>query len=440
LTIPIFTRLLLPEEYGILSIFLSVISIFTILMGMNFHGSVARRYYEKDDEFKTFLGTNTIFLLVINAILLIIIFFIRDQLASFFAINGNLFFIAVVVSSFGFFTQIELAYLQASQQSEKYASISVIRNIITVAIAIIWVYLLKENRYMGKVYAQLITSGIIFIFVINNLIKLSKFKFEKQHVKYALSFGVPLIPHALSGFILAQFDRVIINQISGSYETGLYSFAYNIGMLMNVFVMSMNKSWMPIFYENLKNKAYENIENLGEKYIKITFLISLGLILFSREIVMIMADEKYFKALEIVPIVIMGYIGVFLYTLYAGYTFYRKKTGLISLFTFIAGFVNIGLNYMFIPKYGYIAAAWTTLISYFLLFALHYINAKFILKEKVIKEKNVIINLPILVIFTLLYLNFSFRIYWIQLIYKILLVVIIAGIYFNKEIKKLVKK
>ena len=64
--------------------------------------------------------------------------------------------------------------------------------------------------------------------------------------------------------------------------------------------------------------------------------------------------------------------------------FIGKKTGAISLFTFIAGFTNIFLNYHFIPKYGYEIAAWTTLASYILLFILHYFNVKFILKEKTI--------------------------------------------------------
>lgn len=440
LTIPIFTRLLLPEEYGIIAVFTSIISIFTVLMGMNFHGSVSRNYFEEDNNFPSFVGTNIFFLFFTNIILLVIFFLFRGYLSAFFVIDRNIFFFATIVSSLSVFITIEMVYFQASQQSGKYALLSIIRNVSMTLIAVVWVYLLKDNRYMGRIYAQLVSVMIIFIFVIINLIRLSKFNFKIGHIKYALLFGVPLIPHALSGFVLAQFDRVIINQISGSYETGLYSFAYNIGMLMNVFIMSMNQAWNPIFYKHLKNSAYNEIQALSEKYVKVTFLIAFLLILFSKEIVIIMADEKYFKSLEILPIIIIGYLGVFLYTLFSGYAFYRKKTGLISLFTFIAGFTNIGLNYLFIPKYGYIAAAWTTLFSYYLLFTLHYINAKFILKEKVIKEGSIFINLSVLISIVSIFLLIKFDNYFLQLVFKLVLIALILLIYFYKKIIKMVQK
>ena len=102
---------------------------------------------------------------------------------------------------------------------------------------------------MGRIYSQLVITFIFSILLIAYLIKRSKFNFEKKHLIYSLKYGIPLIPHALSGFILAQFDRIIINNLCGNYQAGLYSFAYNIGMIMNVIVLAMNKSWVPIFYK-----------------------------------------------------------------------------------------------------------------------------------------------------------------------------------------------
>ena len=174
---------------------------------------------------------------------------------------------------------------------------------------------------------------------------------------------MPLIPHALSGIILSHFDRIIINQISGTIETGLYSFAYNIGMIMNIIVLAMNKSWVPIFYNNLRKEEYNKIYNLAYNYSKYIFFAAIVLTAFSQEVVIIMADKSYYSSLSLIPIIILGYVFVFLYTLYANYSFYRKKTLLISIATLLAGGVNIGLNYLLIPRFGYIAAAFTTLIS-----------------------------------------------------------------------------
>ena len=93
-----------------------------------------------------------------------------------------------------------------------------------------------------------------------------------------------------------------------------------------------------------------------------------------------MAEKSYHEAFIIIPIVVIGYFFFFLYSLYVGYAFYYKKTLLISIITIVSGLLNIGLNYLLIPKYGYMIAAYTTLITYIVLFLLHYINVKYNIK------------------------------------------------------------
>ena len=228
----------------------------------------------------------------------------------------------------------------------------------------------------------------------------------------------------------------IIYQLAGSTDTGLYSFAYNVGMIMNIVVMAMNKSWVPIFYENLANKNFKKIDNLAYNYSKYIYFTAIGLILFSKEIVFLMADKKYHTALPIVSIIVISYVGLFLYTLYANYSFYRKKTGLISLATLSAGAINIGLNYWLIPIFGYVAAAYTTFVSYFLLFIFHFLNAKYILKEKeIIQVGRVLPNLiwVILSVIVFILANSYINIFVISLILKVLFVVFIGWMFFIKD-------
>jgi len=137
-----------------------------------------------------------------------------------------------------------------------------------------------------------------------------------------------------------------------------------------------------------------------------------------------------------VPIIVIGYVGVFLYTLYGNYSFYRKKTGLISLATLFAGGINIGLNYWLIPIYGYVAAAYTTLVSYFLLFLFHFLNVKYILKEKdIISIGRILSNFGwiILAVLVFVFANSYINIFVISLIIKILFVVFIGWMFFIKD-------
>ncbi len=436
ISVPIFTRLLLPNEYGILAIFSSIISIFDILLGFNIRGAVARYYYEKSNDFAEFLGSNLLLILFFNFFAISLIYLIKDSIANFFVIISYLFLIAILISAFTIPCEMYLAYLQASKQSKKFSLISINKGILSLIVSIIWVYLLKENRYYGQVYSSLLITTVFAVYMIYNLVKLSKLNFKLEHIKYSIRFGVPLIPHAFSGFILAFFDRIIINQLTGSLNTGLYSFAYNVGTVMHIVAMAMNKSWVPIFYQNMANEDFKKIDNLAYNYSKYIYFAAIGLILFSKEIVSLMAAEEYHTALPVVPIIVIGYVGVFLSTLYASYSFYRKKTGLISLATLFAGGINIGLNYWLIPIYGYVAAAYTTLVSYFLLFLFQFLNVKYILKEKdIISIGRVLLNFGwiILSVLVFVFTNSYINLIVISLIIKILFVVFIGWMFFIKD-------
>jgi len=433
LTIPIFTHLLEPKDYGVIAIYSAVINIFVVFMGLNLHTSVARRFHEKENNFNEFLGSNILFIGILNVFLVSLLYANKEAISTFFTINSDVFFIAVIVSSLSVFLQIHLSYLQTSQQSKKYAITMVIRNVFLITGAIFWIYFLKDDKYLGKVYSELVVMIFVFLFVFYDILKISKFTFKKEYIKYSLLYGGLLIPHSLAGLILLQADRIIINQVSGSYQTGLYSFAFNVGMIMSVVVTSFNSAWLPIFYKHLKNTSYDNIQNEINKYVKIIFTITFVLSLFSKEIVMIMADKKYYDSLKIVPIIIVSFAVVYIYTIYANYAFYKKKAVLISLFTVIAGIVNIILNYLYIPIYGYVAAAWSTLFSYIILLLLHYLNARFILKEQVIKLSSIIIQFILISLLIIFYFNLEFKSYIDDFATRLLLIFILLYIYFGKS-------
>jgi O-antigen/teichoic acid export membrane protein len=420
ISVPVFTRLLSPDEYGILALFASIISVSNIFLSFNFPGAVARYYHEKDKNFGEFISSNILFLFLFNIFSFSLINLFKNEISSLINIDVDVFIIAIIVAIFNIPINMFLSYLQTSKQSDKYSFLSVSKSVIMLVISIIWVYLLSDQRFFGKIYANLVVSGVIFIIAIIYFIKLGKPKFKFRYVKYSLVFGVPLIPHALSNFILSYFDRIAINQLTGSFDTGLYSFAYNVGMIMNVVVMAMNKAWVPMFYDNLKENNYNKINSMAINYSKYIFFAAISLILFSKEIVMILADKSYYAALDLVPIIILGSVFIFFYTLFANYSFYRKKTALISTATLLAGGINIGLNYWLIPKFGYIAAAYTTFFSYMVLFIFHYINARFIVGEEVVKLKNIVIDFLILILGTVIYLTLinTINIYLILLTLK----------------------
>ncbi|MFD2532958.1 lipopolysaccharide biosynthesis protein [Gracilimonas halophila] len=397
ITLPIFTRLMSPDEYGVLSVFVSFTGILAIIFGFGIRGAIGRYYYEDTDDFFEYFSSNFWFVLSASIGLTVLVIIFRDEIYKFLNIPYGMIYIALGITIPQVIYQLYQAYLTAAKSSKKVATLNVTYAFVSTVLAIIIMYQMSDERYYAKAIGQAIGVILMFGITLWYLNDHIKFNVEKKHLKYSLVFGLPIVVHLLSQNILNTFDQIIINQLVGSRETGLYSVAYKIGMIQNIISMGILKSWTPIFYEKLNENKISDINDLAKKYALIVSFVAVVLIFFSKEVITILVDKEYHEALIIIPIIVVSYFFFFVYTMYVNYAFYQKKTKKIALFTIIAGGLNIGLNYLLIPEYGYIAAAWTTLASYGILFILHYINVKWVLDIKEITSLKVFV-LPIIMI------------------------------------------
>lgn len=438
ITLPIFTRLMSPDEFGILSVFVSFTGILAIIFGFGIRGAISRYYYEGTDDFYEYFSSNFWFILIASSILIVLLIIFKDQLYNFLSIPYGMIYIALGITIPQVIFQIYQSYLVATKKSKKVASLSIIYALISSTLAIIIMYQMSEQRYYAKAIGQFIGVILMLVVTIWYLSGRIKFNIEKKHLKYSLIFGLPVIIHLLSQSLLSTFDQIIINQLVGSKETGLYSVAYKIGMLQVIFSMGILKSWTPIFYEKLNNNKFSDINNLAKKYALMVSLVAVILIFFSKEIIMILVDNEYHEALVIIPIIIVSYFFFFMYTMYVNYAFYQKKTKRIALMTIIAGIVNIGLNYLLIPEFGYIAAAWTTLISYIILFILHYLNVRFLLLVDNITDIRVFL-FPLIILISIVLIHYTILFfelrYWLSLTLRCLIVLSFFSFIVNSKLK-----
>jgi len=377
---PIMTRLLTPSDYGILGVFSSFVAIISIFYGLGFRGAVARYYYEENNDFGSFIFSNTVFLWLWGIFLFIVLLWNRILIAQWLNLPVNLIIFGSTTAFIATTYSLLYAYLQASKQSKIISKISINRSIASFFVSITIIYFLKENRYLGSVYSGLFFNFLFFLFSIYFLQKVWEKTFNKKHLFYSFTFSIPIIFHLLSGYIMNNFDQVMINKMVGTTETGLYSFAYRVGMIFQLVITAMNKAWTPLFYQNLRDKNYGGINKTARKYSIIVSGFALFLVIFAPLLVKILASSKFYVALPLVPVIILGFMFQYFYFMYTGYAFYEKKTKSIAVVTIISGLINIGLNYIFIPKFGYIAAAWTTVATFIIFFFLSYLNIKLFVK------------------------------------------------------------
>lgn len=382
-SIPIITYLLSPQDYGKVGVFTSLTNIFVILLSLNTFTSIVRYYHEPDKKIFDFIWTLVLFLIPFLLIFIPTLFYtLKLSFLEYFNIGNDIFLGSIIAATLFIFTRLYLSYLQTSQQSRVYNTVSIFRGFTLLILTLSLYYLLPKDKYHGRIFAEVSVNLVLAIIILAILFKQSKIKFNGPLLKYSLTYSIPLIPHALSAVFLNSSDRIILNQLRGPEETGYYTFAYQIGLVLEIVILGTNKSWVPIFFNKLKEKKYLDIENLAIKYKKMIFFLSVFLILYAEDGVRFLANKSYHSSLDVIPIILVSYCFMFIYTIYGNYALFNKKTYLIAVNTIIAGAMNIILNYLFIPKYGYMAAGISTLFSFFILMLLHYLTVRYILSLK----------------------------------------------------------
>ncbi|MGN0692212.1 MAG: lipopolysaccharide biosynthesis protein [Oscillospiraceae bacterium] len=223
-------------------------------------------------------------------------------------------------------------------------------------------------------------------FIIYNYIK-GKCFFKKEYWKYALSFNIPLIPHYLSGIILGQADRVMIKSLISSAAAGIYSFIYNISLVMSIITHSVNNAFIPYTYEKIKKRDYKQLSSI------VNFLLIMvgGLVLMfsavAPEVVRLFATEEYYEAISLVPVIALSSYFNFSYFLFGNIEFYFEENKFITIASVVGAAANVLLNYLFLPIFGYYAAGYTTLFCYILFSAAHYIFMRVVCHKNINGDK-----------------------------------------------------
>ena len=392
LTLPIFSLILSESDYGIYSTFAAYESIFFILIGLAIHSSYKNAKYRYDEEtYQRYVSTTMVFLILSGIVWLVLgnaFYPFLGKLLDLDRLSINLLivfsFSTAVLTCFNADVALEYKY-------QAYLKISVLNAVSNILLSVLLILtFFTGQRYTGRIVGTTIPVFLIAIYIVIRFIKRAKpLKGENSHLKWGLKYSLPIVPHGLSQVVLSQFDRIMIKRMIGNAEAGIYSFAYNIYMIVNVIANSLDNVWCPWFYEQMNAKNKVKIKEVGSLYMTLMLAFSAAVILVCPEMILILGAGKYGAASYCaVPIIASGYFA-FLYTLPAAVEYFHEKTNYIAMGTAGAALMNIVLNAIFIPRYGYVAAAYTTLATYFLYFALHYLLARLIQKEFLFSNRTV---------------------------------------------------
>ena len=257
----------------------------------------------------------------------------------------------------------------------------------------------------------------------------------KKHINikywtYALKLDLSLIPYYLSMVLLNNCDRIMIGKICGNMYAAFYSIAHNASMVMNIIINSINSSFNPWLYQKLSEKEYGKIQELSRYLLIIVAGVSIIPIVFAPEIIAILGSDEYSSVVSIMPVFSYCVFLIYVYTLFSNVEMFFEKPGYTMYGSVSATVINIVLNYFFIKKFGYQAAAYTTLICYTLLSVFHYCIMRYICKMEEIEQQIYDIKLIVLLFFMIImcavFISFLFEYLFIR--FFVLIIIILFAV------------
>lgn len=368
ITVPIFTRLMSTEQIGVVNLYntwhglISVVATLSLTSG---GFAVAMKEYEgRRDEYVSSVQTLT----SLVALLIGLLYFVAPSFwNSLLGLPTSL----MIVMLFGFLLEPARDFWMSKQRYEyKYilpGAVSMLSALVASLLSIFVVMQMQkggaENLAEGRLVSNyIVLFGVAAVIWIYQFAKGKTF-INKEFWRFSLQLSLPLIGYQFAAQILNVSDRVMIDKMVSTSAVGIYGTLYSVSSISLLVWNAINASFVPYLFQNIEKKDHK-IKEISFGLLEVYAAIAVVLAFLAPEIVRILATEEYFEAIYIMPPISAGIFFTSVAHMYSNILVYYKKTKYVMYGSLIAATLNIILNAVFIPIYGYMAAAYTTLFGY----------------------------------------------------------------------------
>lgn len=369
LTTPIFARIMSTSDYGKFSNFMTWQNLLLIFFSLSLVTSLGRAKFDYSTEIEEYLST----MVLLGNIVGIVIWGVIEIGSNYFTVifNMDMAYVRIMLLDILFMPSFLLlqSFFRIYNKYKFFIFFSLFSASIRTFMSIILI-LLMEDKFQARVIGYVVPNILMNVLLWLYVICIGK-RFKWEYCIYALPIALPMVANSLAGNILISSDRIMITKYCGEGNTALYTMAISCSTLANVLWTALNQAWTPWLFDKLHDKNYMLIKKKSKELLNIYFFLMISMMLILPEILWFFGGTKYMGVLEIVPIIFISVFCQFVYGLYMNVETYIKKTYYSMIGTGIAAIVNVGLNIFAIPKWGYMAAAYTTFVGYLLLAILH---------------------------------------------------------------------
>jgi O-antigen/teichoic acid export membrane protein len=371
LTLPIFTRLMTPEDFGKTLIFLIFGKLIVGFVNFNLHYSTYRYYFDhKNDisDFKSLNSTNLLFLLICFIISILVVAIISKYIVLNFYKNQfteGLLLLSLFSGILDYFFLYFTTILTALQKSISFAFLTILNSLLNVAFSIYFIISLNLT-YIGRIYGIVVSQIVMLVIIIFFCRKTITLNFNFNFLKKSLKLTSPMIPQMALGISQNYLDKSLLSYTKGAASLGFYSLGLNFANILKVIMDSIEKAWSPFFFKNAQENTDKSKLTIANAFMTLAYLymtIGIGVIYFSEEAIKLLTTKEYYPAIYVVPIYVYYYLfSIFGYIANSQLSLTEKIKYILP--GSIAGtVVNIIFNIILISKFGAIGAAVSAAIT-----------------------------------------------------------------------------
>jgi O-antigen/teichoic acid export membrane protein len=366
--LPILTRHLSIQEYGIVSMFTAAIGILGPTVGLKTSSAVARAYIDrKEVDFPAYVGTALSVSILATLGIGAVVIGLSGVFRRTIPLDTWVWISVMLICLCTNFSDTQLMLWRYQQRAKDFGLFQIARSFFSVATLALAVIVLNMG-WQGAILAYTATA-VVFAFASLWFLKLSNYLQWTWHGIYARTityYSVPIAIHGLFWSLASLSDRFFISHWEGLKDVALYSLGYQLATVIMIVQDSFNKAWVPVFFEKLKSAGESDKRNL----VRITYLYMVGLVtltvLYILGLPFVMKaifPAHYLVASKYIAWISAGFVLNGAYKMLVPYIFYHHTTRSLPWLTAIAVTTNIGLNFILIPKVGAMGAAYAAVVS-----------------------------------------------------------------------------
>jgi O-antigen/teichoic acid export membrane protein len=381
LTTPIFTRLMSTEQFGLYALSRSWLQVLAVLTTLSLASGVfskgMSKYPKSRDAYTASMQTVTT-VLVLVALLAYLAF--RDWANAFMGLTT-----VIVIAMFVelFFTPPVTFWMARERYDFKYRPVVLVTLLIAAGIAVVSVAAVafSDDKGTARVVGGAVVPALVGMLVYGLNVKRAKALLSAEYAKFAVAFNVVLIPHYLSMYALDQLDRIMVAKLIGLSAAGVYSVGYTVGAAIRVATDSISSALIPWQYRQLEARNFQAVGHRLTQVFGLYGLMILAFVALAPELVSIVGGSAYGEALHVIPPVAVATFFIFAYVVFGNTEIYYESNKMMMLASPVAAVVNVILNYLLVPRFGFVAAGYTTLVCYAGLAAAHYAYMQYLVSQ-----------------------------------------------------------